>query len=170
MDVAYIAPQRGAKGGVRPSIHGVSASDGTGSPQSSERREDPGEGAMEQERQTAEGDMELGVRRLELERKRAERAARDLSNEAVNQWQKAVEGALAFPAACALGTAACTMYFASYVSRAFEILRVSARTIQRDLAQEMRDRRELGREEAMNQDPRSRRENRDRHHGDAAQA
>src|SRR4051812_12843546 len=48
-----------------------------------------------------------------------EQIARQLSREAMAQWQKAISGVLALPTAIALGAAANTLFIAAFIERGF---------------------------------------------------
>ena len=61
-----------------------------------------------------------------------EMIARNLSREAMGQWQKALNGVLAFPAAIALSTAANTLFIAAFIERGFEAFQASAEAMGRD--------------------------------------
>ena len=71
------------------------------------------------------------------ERMRSERFAHQLSEEAARQWQKALTGLIALPAAAALGVGAWALYAASFVERTFEIFEKSAQEMRR-MADEIR--------------------------------
>jgi hypothetical protein len=103
-----------------------------------------------QERQ-GNGRQELEERDEELRRvrqtmeeqaRRAEHMAATLSREATRQWQRAIQGALALPAAIALTTAARTLYIAAFIERGFEMFHRSAESIRRE-RREMREDREM---------------------------
>ena len=64
--------------------------------------------------------------------------ARQLSHEAMGQWEKALSGVLAIPAAVALSTAANALYVASFIERGFEAFQASAESIQREIEHQMR--------------------------------
>jgi hypothetical protein len=67
-----------------------------------------------------------------------EEIARQLSREAMNQWQKAINGVLALPAAIALGTAANTLFIAAFIERGFEAFQASAEAMGRELESQVR--------------------------------
>lgn len=71
-----------------------------------------------------------------------EELARKLSTEAMRQWQKTFEGALAFPAALALGFAASAMYAVTFVTRGFEVFQTQAREMGQELGRMNEPRRE----------------------------
>jgi hypothetical protein len=62
-----------------------------------------------------------------------EQIARNLSREAMSQWQKAINGVLALPAAIALSAAANTLYIAAFIERGFEAFQASAEAMGREL-------------------------------------
>ena len=59
--------------------------------------------------------------------------ARNLSREAMGQWQKAINGVLALPTAIALSAAANTLFVAAFIERGFEAFQASAEAMGRDL-------------------------------------
>ena len=61
-----------------------------------------------------------------------EMIARNLSREAMTQWQKAINGVLALPAAVALSAAANTLFMAAFIERGFEAFQASAEAMGRD--------------------------------------
>jgi hypothetical protein len=66
-----------------------------------------------------------GIRRREemtADRARTAHLANQLSSMALRQWEKALTGIVALPAAAALGVAATATYCVSIVERAFEII------------------------------------------------
>jgi len=62
-----------------------------------------------------------------------EEIARNLSHEAMSQWQKAINGVLALPAAIALSAAANTLFVAAFIERGFEAFHASAEAMGREL-------------------------------------
>jgi len=68
-----------------------------------------------------------------------EQMARDLSREAMGQWQKAVNGVLALPAAIALSTAANTLFIAAFIERGFEAFQASAEAMGREFQNRTQD-------------------------------
>ena len=76
------------------------------------------------------------------ERNQNERLARQLSTEAMKNWQRSVEGMLALPTAAALGVASSTLYMASLVTRAFEMFQQSTIAIREGMEQTRRELRE----------------------------
>lgn len=62
-----------------------------------------------------------------------EEIARNLSREAMSQWQKAINGVLALPAAIALSAAANTLFVAAFIERGFEAFQASAEAMGREL-------------------------------------
>jgi hypothetical protein len=69
-----------------------------------------------------------------------EQIARQLSREATGQWEKAINGVLALPAAVALSTAANTLFLAAFIERGFEAFQSSAEAIGREVESQMRAR------------------------------
>ena len=69
-----------------------------------------------------------------------EQIARQLSREAMVQWQKAISGVLALPTAIALGAAANTLFIAAFIERGFEALQASTEVIGRELDLQMKSR------------------------------
>jgi hypothetical protein len=61
-----------------------------------------------------------------------EMIARNLSREAMGQWQKAINGVLALPAAVALSAAANTLFVAAFIERGFEAFQASAEAMGRE--------------------------------------
>jgi hypothetical protein len=61
-----------------------------------------------------------------------EMIARNLSREAMGQWQKAINGVLALPTAIALSAAANTLYVAAFIERGFEAFQASAEAMGRE--------------------------------------
>jgi len=68
-----------------------------------------------------------------------EMVARNLSREAMSQWQKALNGVLAFPAAIALSTAANTLFIAAFIERGFEAFQASAEAMGREFQNRAQD-------------------------------
>jgi len=68
-----------------------------------------------------------------------EMVARNLSREAMSQWQKALNGVLAFPAAIALSTAANTLFIAAFIERGFEVFQASAEAMGREFQNRAQD-------------------------------
>jgi hypothetical protein len=77
------------------------------------------------------------------ERRQSERLARQLSNEAMKQWQRSMEGMLALPTAAALGVASSTLFMASLVARAFEVMQQSTIAIREGMEETRRELREM---------------------------
>jgi hypothetical protein len=73
-----------------------------------------------------------------------EQIARQLSREAMAQWQKAISGALALPTAVALGAAANTLLIAAFIERGFEALQASTESMGRELDSQLRGRLRTG--------------------------
>ena len=69
-----------------------------------------------------------------------EQIARQLSREAMMQWQKAISGVLALPTAVALGAAANTLFIAAFIERGFEAFQASTEAISRELDNQLRNR------------------------------
>jgi hypothetical protein len=61
------------------------------------------------------------IHTLEDQRRRVEDLAHTLSQQANEQWRKAIEGLVALPAAVTVGVAASTLYFVGFVTRGLEI-------------------------------------------------
>jgi hypothetical protein len=68
-----------------------------------------------------------------------EMIARNLSREATSQWQKAINGVLALPAAVALSTAANTLFIAAFIERGFEAFQASAEAMGREFQDRAQD-------------------------------
>jgi hypothetical protein len=68
-----------------------------------------------------------------------EMTARTLSREAMSQWQKAVNGVLALPAAIALSAAANTLFVAAFIERGFEAFQASAEAMGREFQNRAQD-------------------------------
>jgi hypothetical protein len=85
---------------------------------------------------------ENGVRRRDemmMERARTAHLAHHLSSVALRQWEHALTGILALPAAAALGVAASATYAVALLERAFEVLESGVGEVGRSLASEKRD-------------------------------
>jgi hypothetical protein len=67
-----------------------------------------------------------------------EEIARQLSREAIGQWEKALGGFLAVPAAVALSTAANTLFVAAFIERGFEAFQATAEALGREVEQQVR--------------------------------
>jgi hypothetical protein len=67
-----------------------------------------------------------------------EEIARQLSREAIGQWEKAIGGVLALPAAVALSTAANTLFVAAFIERGFEAFQASAQALSREVENQLR--------------------------------
>jgi hypothetical protein len=76
------------------------------------------------------------------ERRKNEQLARQLSHEAMQHWQRTIEGLLALPTATALGIASSTLYIAAFVERGFEVLQHSSEALRSGAEQLRRDMRE----------------------------
>ena len=68
-----------------------------------------------------------------------EAIARNLSREAMAQWQKAVNGVLALPTAIALSAAANTLFVAAFLERGFEVFQSSAEAMGREFQNRAQD-------------------------------
>ncbi len=68
-----------------------------------------------------------------------EMIARNLSREAMGQWQKAINGVLALPAAVALSAAANTLFMAAFIERGFEAFQASAEAMGREFQNRAQD-------------------------------
>jgi hypothetical protein len=77
------------------------------------------------------------------ERHKNERLAKQLSGEAMQQWQRSIEGLLALPTATALGLASSTLYVAAFIERGFEVLQQSTEAMRNTLEQGARDFRQI---------------------------
>jgi hypothetical protein len=60
------------------------------------------------------------------ERQRVVDLARTLSEQSVHEWQRAIEGLVALPAAVVTGAAASTLYAVGFVARGFEVFMLTA--------------------------------------------
>jgi hypothetical protein len=67
------------------------------------------------------GDGQQITRVLEDERRQAEQLAEQLSDQAMRQQRKAIEGLIALPAALALRVAAATLKAVTFMARGFEV-------------------------------------------------
>jgi hypothetical protein len=63
---------------------------------------------------------------LRNQRRRVEELARLLSQQSIQQWQRAVEGLVSLPAAIVTGAAATTLYAVGFVTRGFEVFQEAA--------------------------------------------
>ncbi|MET0343012.1 MAG: hypothetical protein ABW252_18540 [Polyangiales bacterium] len=73
------------------------------------------------------------------ERRKSERLAGQLSREALQQFQRSIEGLLALPTAAALGIGSATLYAASFLERGFEVLQQSAEALRNGLVESRRE-------------------------------
>ena len=64
---------------------------------------------------------------LRGQRRRVEELARMLSQQSIEQWQRAVEGIVALPAALVTSVAASTLFTVGFVTRGFEVFQDAAR-------------------------------------------
>jgi hypothetical protein len=76
---------------------------------------------------------------LQDQRQQVEQLAMLLSQQSMQQWQKAIEGVIALPAAIVVGFAATTLYAVSFVTRGFEVFQQQAEE-QRRMMQQSRQR------------------------------
>jgi hypothetical protein len=101
--------------------------------------------------------MSQQIESLEAQRRRVEELASSLSQQANEQWRKAIEGLVALPAAITVGVAASTLYFVGFVTRGLEVFQQQAmdasqrmqydgeaRELQRGEEQRGRDERQRG--------------------------
>ena len=70
---------------------------------------------------------------LEQQRRQVDTLARLLQEQSIGQWQKAIEGLVALPAAIAVGGAAMALYTVGFVTRGFEVFERSAVAATEDL-------------------------------------
>ena len=82
---------------------------------------------------STEGEQPLAQRLIQDRRKR-EALARQLSREAMAQWQRALEGVVAVPTAIALGWASMAMYYVGFLARGFEVLQLASEEIRNQSA------------------------------------
>jgi hypothetical protein len=68
---------------------------------------------------------------LRGQRRRVEELARMLSQQSVEQWQRAVEGIVALPAAVVTSVAASTLFTVGFVTRGFEVFQEASREFER---------------------------------------
>lgn len=83
-----------------------------------------------------------GMRRrdeIAMERTRTSQLAHHLSSVALRQWEKALTGMVALPAAAALGVAASATYGAALLERGFEVFESALGEVGRTVANEKRD-------------------------------
>jgi hypothetical protein len=71
-----------------------------------------------------------------MERNHAAHLAHHLSSVAVRQWEKALTGVVAMPAAAALGVAAVATFGVAVAERLFEVIESSVGEIGRTIAQD----------------------------------
>jgi hypothetical protein len=67
---------------------------------------------------------------------RTAQLAHQLSSVALRQWERALTGVVALPAAAALGMAATAMYGAALIERAFEVFESAIGEIGRSIGQD----------------------------------
>lgn len=83
-----------------------------------------------------------GMRRREeiaIERTRTAQLAHHLSSVALRQWEKALTGMVAFPAAVALGVAASATYGVALLERGFEVFESAVGEVGRTVTSDKRD-------------------------------
>ncbi len=66
-------------------------------------------------------DMEQLQAAMREQQRRIEQLAQQLSRQSLEQWQRAIEGMIALPAAIVTGAASWTLFAVSFVTRGFEI-------------------------------------------------
>jgi hypothetical protein len=81
--------------------------------------------AMTYDRQRQQ-DFSQRIQALESERRRVEELASSLSQQANDQWRKAIEGLVALPAAITVSIAASTLYLVGFVTRGLEVFQRQA--------------------------------------------
>ena len=74
-----------------------------------------------------------------MERARTSQLAHHLSSVALREWEKALTGIVALPAAAALGLAATATYCAALLERGFEVFETAIGEVGRAVASEKRD-------------------------------
>ncbi len=79
---------------------------------------------------------------LERETQEVEQLAHSLSRHSRTQWQRAIEGLVALPAAIAVGSAATALYAVAFITRGFAVFERTAAEEQRQMQQQ----REAGQE------------------------
>jgi len=85
------------------------------------------------------------IQTLEEQRRRVEDLAHSLTQQANEQWRKAIEGLVALPAAVTVGVAASTLYFVGFVTRGLEVFQQQALDASRQMQQLDRGGRDFGR-------------------------
>lgn len=75
------------------------------------------------------------IQTLEDQRRRVEDLAHSLTQQANEQWRKAIEGLVALPAAVTVGVAASTLYFVGFVTRGLEVFQQQALDASRQMQQ-----------------------------------
>ena len=88
---------------------------------------------MSQTRNGIDGNGTQIGREIAHHRGQTQETAQQLSIVALRQWEKALTGLFALPAAIATGSAASVLHVASWLERAFEIVEVSVVDIGRRL-------------------------------------
>ncbi len=73
---------------------------------------------------------------LERETQEVEHLARTLSRHSRTQWQRAIEGLVALPAAIAVGSAATALYAVAFITRGFAVFERTAAEEQRQMQQQ----------------------------------
>jgi hypothetical protein len=76
---------------------------------------------------------------LKWQANKNEMIARNLSREAMTQWQKAINGVLALPAAIALSAASNTLFIAAFIERGFDAFQSSAEAMGREFQNRAQD-------------------------------
>jgi len=107
---------------------------------------------MREQRETENMQQRMYV--IESERRRVEELAGSLSQQAMIEWRKAIEGFVALPAAITVGMAASTLYLVGFVTRGLEIFQAQSLEARRrreldgaEAGREEEGRQERGREE-----------------------
>jgi hypothetical protein len=77
-----------------------------------------------------------GADHAPVERTGTAKAAHQLSTLALRQWERAITGTIALPAAAALGTAASVLYAVALIERAFETIESAVSEIGRNIARD----------------------------------
>jgi hypothetical protein len=105
-----------------------------------------------------EGRRELerrGERTIEEQAQAHAEAARKIAHEATQQWQRALTGVIALPAAIALAWASSAMYVALFLERGFEIFTAQTGNLLTESAREARSWDREGREREEREQPRA---------------
>jgi hypothetical protein len=80
--------------------------------------------------------FDLGRRNDRMQRQIDAEAVRGIAREAMAQWQRAITGVMALPAALALGWASSAMYVALFLERGFEVFQLSTRSFLSEMGEE----------------------------------